>query len=363
MSKINLEYKFGCVRFEKSTLMNNARLDFIDVGKGIGILILITITHNFFLPNSILNFDGYILIPFFFFLSGFVFQVKESDKIPVFIKRKFKTYILPYIFFAFLGFLYTIILKYHHNQLQIVSEIGSFLFALMDGTPSDLQQYFVNPLWFVYSLFFVVVIYRLIFNQKIWIKYIIIFSLFIIGRILNSDKDNYNDSYFANIDVVFIALLFFDFGYYLSKKKLELKKYQSLLYFILFLSFAISFSSLRNDRVILAYNIIPNLFYFLIISFSGILSLFFLCIAINKNKFLILIGKNAFTIFGIHWILLHGIFYSIFYHILKEPVDSWVSEKYLSSYFIVLIFSAGQLLIILPITKYINLLLKAFSKL
>jgi len=71
------------------------RLNFIDVGRGIGILILITITHNFYLPASILNFDGYILMPFFFFLSGFVFSVKESDSFYFFLKKKLELMYCP----------------------------------------------------------------------------------------------------------------------------------------------------------------------------------------------------------------------------------------------------------------------------
>lgn len=58
---------------ENNYVMKDNRFAIVDVGKGLGILFLFLFTHNFWCPDIILNIDGYILMPFFFFLSGLVF--------------------------------------------------------------------------------------------------------------------------------------------------------------------------------------------------------------------------------------------------------------------------------------------------
>jgi fucose 4-O-acetylase-like acetyltransferase len=341
--------------------MNKGRLDFIDVGKGIGILILITITHNFFLPDSILNFDGYILMPFFIFLSGFVFSVRASDTFFLFIKRKFKAYIIPYIVFVLMGFFFTLIIN-HSNQIQPLTEIKYLLHALVNGTPENLNRFYVNPLWFVFSLFFVVILYYLIYDKNIFIRYGIIVGLLLISIALNSQKINFKNSYFANIDVVFVALPFFDLGFLFSKLKLEFKSWQMLLLFIIFFLFAFYLSGIFSARVILAYNVIPNYLIFLLISTAGVLFLFFLSKMIKYNKYLVFIGKNSFTIFGLHWIVLHGILYRLFGFFYKGPFNTWIDEHSTGKYFLPLIFSALQLLIIVPLIKPINLFLNKVDK-
>jgi fucose 4-O-acetylase-like acetyltransferase len=288
------------------------RIPFIDIGKGLGIIVLITITHNYFLPDYILNIDGYILMPFFFFLSGYVFNGNQEKNI--FIKKKIESLILPYIFFSFVGFLFYLIIN--KFEINVLNEIEIYFISILSGTPKLLGKYYCNPLWYLYSLFWMNMLFLILQKIKSISKYIILALLVFVSVHLQAYKYELGDSYFANFDVIFISSVFFEIGLIVKKIKLEQYKFYPIITIILG-SIIVIFTSIFNSRTILAYAKIDNILLFLLISIVGIFFYISLSFSIKKSTILEFFGKNSLNILGLHYLLLHGVYYRItdkFFH-------------------------------------------------
>lgn len=91
------------------------RVDWIDVAKGIGILIVLTF-HASSKGSFIKNFLWQMHMPMFAFLSGFVYDSKYSSNIyslKLFVTKRIKSIYLPFVsyslvFLAFHNFFYRI---------------------------------------------------------------------------------------------------------------------------------------------------------------------------------------------------------------------------------------------------------------
>ena len=109
--------------------MDNARLhlDFLDLAKGIGI-ILVVMEHTIFpLHEAISLFH----MPLFFILAGLT--LKPYNDLGGFLLKKIDRIFIPYIFFSILSWLLAMAI---HSEAGIIN----------------------SPLWFLHSLFFAVII-------------------------------------------------------------------------------------------------------------------------------------------------------------------------------------------------------------
>ena len=82
------------------------RIEWVDVAKGIGIFLVVLGHTSAQLRNLIYGFH----MPLFFFLSGVVFN-KEKYSIKGFVKSRFNSLILPYIFFYVLTYVYWLLIE------------------------------------------------------------------------------------------------------------------------------------------------------------------------------------------------------------------------------------------------------------
>lgn len=289
----------------------------IDVAKGIGIFLLFLITHNFWMPSPILRIDGYVLMPFFFILCGMVFK-KDSLKHTA--KRKALSLLVPYFFFCFVGvgvsiFLYSIGM-YEGRLFDDYKRIISLVYWIIAGTPSELKNIYMNPMWFVSCLFFSSLLLQIIlkFNNLI-VRIISVLSCLLLSYVLSQFKKE--GSYPFNIDVALLAVFFLYVGY--SSKKysafLELKpKTNMIIALPIMLLFVYSLYLVDQDIPVLAYYHIPNYILFIVISLSGSYLLYYTSSILslkNERNILQSIGRNSIVYMAFHWCILHGFLYNI----------------------------------------------------
>ena len=155
--------------------MNNAsipskRIAYLDVAKGIGILLVI-LGHNY-VKGTVYGLEKFIFsfhMPFFFLLSGMLF--KSSYPLPVLFKRRFATLIRPYI--TTIVLLYSVYFFYTDIKLMtLLRRVVRSLYA--SGNYIEWAQ-----LWFLPHLFllnmFAGVLFLLFYGRIKWLWLRLIF--------------------------------------------------------------------------------------------------------------------------------------------------------------------------------------------
>jgi len=145
------------------------RIDYIDIFRGFGIILMIMGHINF---GSI--FDHYIHafhMPMFFFITGYFYKTKSMSTLEYVIKKA-KSLIVPYISFAIFHSVFYIIL-YKSFSIQFLYHI---LLINTDGMP------ITGALWFLTALFFVDILYYLL--DKYLKDNVVCFTIVVIFMVL-----------------------------------------------------------------------------------------------------------------------------------------------------------------------------------
>lgn len=152
--------------------MNTQRLDWIDIAKGMGI-ILVVLGHTLVPQVRETGFAGFLWIciynfhmPLFFFLSGYLFEkglLRYTEK-GKFILGKLQYLILPYLIFSVFAYLF-IAFSLKIPMLSKILESGGYsAVALKDAILQIItyNDHIDKHLWFVFSLFLVFLVNILI---------------------------------------------------------------------------------------------------------------------------------------------------------------------------------------------------------
>lgn len=135
--------------------MQEKRLDYIDIAKGLGMLAII---WGHIMEVGTTNIFVYAFhIPLFFFISGAVFQKDKYKSFKDFAKRRIKTLVIPYFIFSFLTWL----LWVAYATLSH-SKVESYLMPLVQTFIAQGSfGYLVHnvPLWFVSCLLVIEILY------------------------------------------------------------------------------------------------------------------------------------------------------------------------------------------------------------
>lgn len=276
------------------------RIDWIDYEKGF-ILLFVCLSHcGIYSPIN-----GYHMAAFFF-ISGLLFNNRYKT-IKSYITRKFDTLLKPYFLlsFCFLFFYDKLYDNFFHNLLKYGNDI-------IQGYSSPN----VNPLWFVYILFFVCCIFYffyILFNKIFTTHYwILIFSClcFCGGWLLNGIILPFKFStLITSLSFFSLGVLFKDF--YCNNIRFISNK---ILISILTLLFIIWFVGQKMVHGVIGYNnnSLGNTFtgYF-IVSFFGIhlcTLFFYLCNKTKQNaitRLLKYIANNGIIILALHMFVIN----------------------------------------------------------
>ncbi|MBP9988946.1 MAG: acyltransferase family protein [Ruminococcus sp.] len=295
-----------------------ARNTAIDVAKGIGIL-LVVVGH---LWDKLPFFDVIHCIlyafhmPLFFIISGMLFK-NTYTKFSVFLKKRLKTLICPYILFAVISWMWYVftyaVLPRRFTSAALTKCAGWFgqIFYAQYST-----KVMNTPLWFVTSLFALEIIYYFISkikNKSKGLFWIVILAFTALGWFAESSYCPIDTSVLPwNLASAFYALGFYALGnniapflkgYLYSENKIFKSKAQkntilwALVCVCLFIS---SYLGIKNGYISIGLRELGNGWTFYvtgIIGTFGILSLGFL---LKKCKFLQFCGRNSFYIMATH---------------------------------------------------------------
>ena len=275
---------------EKNILKNDLqeeskRIEYVDIFRAIGIILMI-MGHIGFGGK----FDFFIHafhMPMFFLISGYFF--KNNEKIQLFLKKKAKTLLIPYISFGIIHFILYCIMK-HNIEIDALKHL---LFVNTDGLP------IAGALWFLTALFFADVFYYYINKVKNPFKPILIVIIAIFGnlavKILPFRLPFALDAAFTGVGLMYIGNLI---KIYKNNKYVnKILNMNNLCTVILFLIsiFLISVNTYINMRIG-EYGILP-LFWINAILSSLIILLFSKKMNkyLNNNikEFFVSIGKNS----------------------------------------------------------------------
>jgi len=297
--------------------MKTKNIDYMDIAKAIGIILVVLGHTNFPFSNIIYLFH----MPLFFFISGYFFKKSYFMKpISTFVKRIRSLY-FPYIKYCIVFlilhnvFFYMNIYSNKINSATIVNKftisqiIKEFLHILWFSSSEQL----LGTFWFLYVLFGVEILFCSIgfcvnkVTDKYTDKYTetiigsVTLALFILAYVLISHKISLP----KNLNLILVSMFIFYIGY-VYKKYEEKIKFNLMIFGICFILIIICSLYSRIDMVSGYYSnfllFIPGalLGIYLVIYISKLISIKFTDTKI-KNQ-LIYVGKNTLTIMALHFL-------------------------------------------------------------
>jgi len=253
------------------------------------------------LPDSLLQQYIYSFhVPLFFFVSGYLFDRGKYDFRQL-LRKKFRTLIVPYLFFAALSFLFwfAIVRNLSISGRSLAVDPVKPLFGMLYGIGVGDWRVPMNvALWFLPCLFVVETTFYFIRSWHFLpvfaaLAYLVTFLPF---RLPWSS------------DVALAAIVFYGLGYFF-KDKFATRAFLPIVFAI---HIVCCFYNSPVDMNNLAYG---NIVYFYLSAYSGVLCYVALSKSIKNNGILNYIGQNTITLIGlvgITWFILNGVYYLIF---------------------------------------------------
>lgn len=269
--------------------MNTKRLDYIDLAKGLGMLtIMWGHIHTGVSTQLVYAFH----IPLFFFLSGLVFSRQRYANFGVFLKKRWKGLIFPYIVFSVL----TWAVWATYSYVTHASVESYWIPLLQTFIAQGSEGYLVHnvPLWFVMCLFSVEVIYYFTSRLKTgWIIAVCV-ALGAIGAWM-SITDMYDFSVLPwSIDVALMALPFYAIGsltnQYIGHERISgaVERHRGIAVLLMIVAVAFLYvGGTSNGQVSMGHAYLgKNLFVFYPVALCGIVAFMALCLLIVSCKLL-----------------------------------------------------------------------------
>ena len=198
-----------------SELIKNNRIRYIDIAKGIAI-ILIVIGHVYPLNGNVSIAVHYVSLPLFFMVSGFLFNFdKYENNFKALIKNSFIQLILPALIFS-------LVIMRDFTVFFSSSDFMSFLWACgVDAGKFHILRTHMGATWFLYCLFLARILLwcflKFIKYSKInqILVFILVYTIAQIGASLGM-----MDFYLPwSADISLVALFFMYAGYFLHQKR------------------------------------------------------------------------------------------------------------------------------------------------
>lgn len=291
----------------------NERIGYLDVAKGIGIL-LVVIGHVEYVSESVRQYIAAFHMPFFLMISGILIWYKREEKREyneLFFKKVINL-MAPYAIFSLLYF----VMEGARAVIKGLDSWGTLLRQLYQTI--CLQG--VSTLWFLPALFMAELIFIRIRKKSNHVQSLCSLSvLFVIVHLINVSVQSFFSTYSDNLlmsmlnDVVSMLLRnifcvgLVGLGYYLGM--VFLKKQLPAIVEILMgeaLMFALTFVVKWNGTVDLRYMHMGNLALYLLGAFMGTLGVLLLCRGIANlhikpiNRVCEYYGRNSLIIMVTH---------------------------------------------------------------
>ena len=256
------------------------RYNYIDIAKGIGILLVIAL-HSRFHIDWMVSFE----MPLFFILSGCFFKYELPFK--QFLKKKVNMLLIPYVFFELPKVLYDIALSYNHR----ISIMDSYINSSVPTTT-----------WFLLCLFEIQVICYFIYQIKSLNKWIIVLMSYSIGYLmykLNVPNILFICSAVTSTSYFTLGLLTRNIITGSTKTSTPPHSNIALSISLLFLSFGLWYIS--KPYVFYRGNSLEgNFMQIILMAIFGSYGIIYLAKSINSCRILEYYGRYSLIILGVH---------------------------------------------------------------
>jgi acyltransferase len=307
-------------------------------------MILILIGHSMFPTwNILFSYVFSFHVALFFFLSWYLFNETKHNNLKIFAKDKALRLLIPYFAFNIIFFIFIHIVKTeHHTFLSILK--WTFYWSWLRWN-SEIFLLNVST-WFLIALFLTSIIYFLI-NKYIKNKLNRLLFLIVLSIIIYSES-----IYFKEVRLPFsiepaLMATFFYWVWNIYKEKIkylvEKINYKSIILLPILIGISLFFMVWTNFSTNEYWN---NYFYFIISSFSWIITWIIIAKLLPENWFLNFIWKNSIIILGMEF--------------LKTRVLAWIALfsfwfiHYDRSYLYWTIQVIWTIIALIPIIFFIN---------
>lgn len=294
---------------------SNRRIEWIDIAKGIGILLVI-LGHTIALKYSKVLYTFHM--PLFFLLSGLV--AKECCSFKDVLINKTKRVLKPWVTILLLSFVVVMLIPEWRIQLVL----GDVLKELYSVNTNLLQN---SLLWYLVCFFFVSLLFYPLskfVKMPLSSKRIVIFAVISYALLYLKDLISIfplpEHRLPFKIDTACVGLVFFAVGFYTKQTIIQLVDNARLKWIIILLVVCLVMSYLNGWTNLNSYDFgnIKLLFY--PIAFIGITVCLFASVVIEKSRFamikniLVFYGKNSLLIFGFQSLLIR-LYLLLFNHV------------------------------------------------
>jgi len=276
------------------------RLDWLDVGKGLGI-ILVMLGHTT-IPAPLKTYIYTFHMPLFFFLSGYLYKPEKFASFTAFLAKRTKSLLIPYFCFslaAYVWFLFTF-------RLGLVTYDQSLLKPLIGSVIAKRHTDWTvhtGPLWFITCLFITELLFYLL-SKHLRTKKSIGTALTILALLGCAYNKLNGEPLPWGIDIALISVGFYGAGFWYKEYHEKLDRLISWKTFTAFLALNIGAGYWNylysGERVDFYFSQLGNISLFYLSAFSGIGAYLVLIKRINRNGILQFIGGNSLIYLALH---------------------------------------------------------------
>ena len=284
--------------------MTTKRISYIDMAKGIGIL-LVVFGHSAFPTPTVNQWISSFHMPLFFLLSGMLLSHTCAHEKPLgaTLKKKARTILVPYFFFSIFSILFSAIL-----------DTATFATYLPNALLQTVVLYGISVLWFLPALFFGESIFLFIRKHtSLPVTGLLSLAVCLVSvLIVNTYHYHYITDFGSYLSllgaylisvivrsgmaVTFLALGYFS-HYLFFKKEHKTVTYIALACLFLALNLYLAF---RNDAVDLNNMVFHDYRLYFPAAFCGGMFVICLCAALPAWKPLIAAGRHSLIIMATH---------------------------------------------------------------
>lgn len=324
------------------------RLEWLDVGKGIG-MVLVIFAHDH-IPKHLKAFIYTFHMPLFFYLSGYLFSPTKYQRFSKFFTSKFKSLIVPYFSFSIIVYVW-FLFRYKIGDVDYSGSLFKPLLGTIIGERNTDWTVHIGALWFLTCLFTTELLFY-------FIKTRLKTNLFVIIALIISSLMGYVCSKFLeeplpwNIDAALIAVLFFGAGYMYKESTEKVSYFLNMKVFLIFCFINILTGylnyQLSGERVDMYESQYGNYVLFVVAAFSGIMAFL---IAVQKiirtNTVFQYIGRNSLIYLALH----QSIVFSILDMVFKKFLDN---ESVVIKISLGIIYTIISIITIAPVASFIK---------
>lgn len=318
------------------------RIGWIDYGKVFAIYLVMLAHTKMYTPltSGIYTF----LMPFFFFLSGFLFSFERNPEYKPFVAKRFRQLIIPYFWINLITYLFWFFVTSKTGDdagtpIAWYSPIISALLAYGKGMVHDV------PLWFFVCLFVIENLFYACWKVgNKWILLPVMFGIAYLNYTFNPIRLPFSFS------TALTGIAFYTFGF-ICRNSGVLNRLTGWYWFVAAL-LAVIVVTHFNGRIAMYNNAYGNFGLFIIGGFSGIIMMYNLAFYIHKlsgdRHIISHISSNTLLISGFHLAIFSCIKGVMVYllHIPLSVLDQGIGAN--------ILFTFIGFLLCLPLIKFVN---------